>query len=190
VQRPPTRNGITQAARRPLKIFASDPLLGRTFGNRARIDVANEPLTTGPIGRRVEVLDYDGAQKCFYTPVDLDNPAILMQGGLEPSESDPRFHQQMVYAVAIKTLENFDRALGRVLRLGSQSSKRGIGYPRLRLFPHAFYGANAFYNPEIHRATSVQDHRDAPLAALPRTSGLCCLTFEHEIRSRENAKGM
>jgi hypothetical protein len=150
VQRPPNRNGITQAARRPLKIFASDPLLGRTFGNRARIDVANEPLTAGPIGRRVEVIDYDGAQKSFYTPVDLDNPAILMQGGLEPSESDPRFHQQMVYAVAIKTLENFDRALGRVLRLGSQSSKRGIGYPRLRLFPHAFYGANAFYNPALN----------------------------------------
>ena len=36
-----------------------------------------------------------------------------MQGGLDPSESDPRFHQQMVYAVAMKTLENFDRALGR-----------------------------------------------------------------------------
>jgi hypothetical protein len=151
MQRPPIHNGITQAARRPLKIFASDPLLGRTFGNRARIDVSNEPLTPGPIGRRLEVIDYDGAQKAFYTAVDLDNPAILMQGGLEPSESDPRFHQQMVYAVALKTLENFDRALGRVLRLGSQSSStRGKGYPRLRLFPHAFYGANAFYSPALN----------------------------------------
>lgn len=115
MQRPPSQNGVIQSARRPLKIFASDPLLGRTFGNRARIDIANEALTTGPIGRRIEVIDYDGAQKCFYTPVDLDNPAILMQGGLDPSESDPRFHQQMAYAVAMKTLENFDRALGNLV---------------------------------------------------------------------------
>ena len=43
------------------------------------------------------------------------------------------------------TLENFDRALGRVLKLGSSNRKRGTTYPRLRLFPHAFYGANAFY---------------------------------------------
>jgi len=146
-----SQDGITQAARRPLKIFASDPLLGRTFGNRARIDVANEQLEVGPIGSRLEVIDYDGAQKCFYTPVNLDDPAILMQGGLEPSESDPRFHQQMVYAVALKTLENFDRALGRVLRLGSSGSNKGGGnYPRLRLFPHAFYGANAFYSPKLN----------------------------------------
>ena len=120
--RRPNENGITQAARRPLKIFASDPLLGRTFGNRARIDVVNESLAPGPVGSRVEVIDYDGAQKCFYDAVNLDHPAILLQGGLDPSEVDPRFHQQMVYAVAMKTLENFDRALGRVLRMGSQSA--------------------------------------------------------------------
>ena len=42
VQRPPVQDGVAQATQRPLKIFASDPLLGRTFGNRARIDVANE----------------------------------------------------------------------------------------------------------------------------------------------------
>jgi hypothetical protein len=133
-----------------LKIFAADPLLGRTLGNRARIDVLNEPLEPGPVGGRLEVIDYDGAQKCFYSPINLDNPAILMQGGLEPSESDPRFHQQMVYAVALKTLENFDRALGRVLNLGSQVRRRGASYPRLRLFPHAFYGANAFYSPNLN----------------------------------------
>jgi hypothetical protein len=145
-----SQDGITQAARRPLKIFAYDPLLGRTFGNRTQIDVVNEPLQKGPVGSRLEVIDYDGAQKCFYSQVDLDNPAILMQGGLEPSESDPRFHQQMVYAVALKTLENFDRALGRILQLGSPNRKRGGRYQRLRLYPHAFYGANAFYDQNLN----------------------------------------
>src|SRR6266508_5713123 len=97
------QGGVTPAARRPLKIFASDPLLGRTFGNRALIEVANEALRPGPIGPRVEVIDYDGARACFYDAVNLDSPAILMQNGVDPSESDPRFHQQMVYAVAMKT---------------------------------------------------------------------------------------
>ena len=150
MRRPPSTNGIAPAARRPLKIFASDPLLGRTFGNRARIDVVNETLEPGPVGARLEVIDYDSAQKCFYQPVNLDLPAILLQGGLEPSEADPRFHQQMVYAVAMRTLENFDRALGRIIQLGSSNRRRSGGFPRLRLFPHAFYGANAFYSPSLN----------------------------------------
>lgn len=183
--RRPTQNGVTQATRRPLKIFASDPLMGRTFGNRARIDVVNEPLQAGPIGSRIEVIDYDGAQKCFYTPVDLDNSAILMQGGLEPSESDPRFHQQMVYAVALKTLENFDRAMGRVLRLGSRDRKRGATYPRLRLFPHAFYGANAFYSPNLNAILFGYFKADAADVGpnLPGQTVFTCLS--HDVISHE-----
>jgi hypothetical protein len=148
--RPSASDGVTQAARRPLKIFASDPLQGRTFGNRARIEVDNEVLHPGPVGARLAIIDYDGHTKSFYTPVDLNHPAILLQGGLDPSEADPRFHQQMVYAVAMRTLENFDRALGRKLRMGTGSRKGGPSYDRLRLFPHAFYGANAFYQPKLN----------------------------------------
>src|SRR5687767_11121215 len=184
--RPTSQDGITQAARRPLKIFASDPLLGRTFGNRARIEVANEQLQNGPIGTRLEVIDYDGAQKCFYSPVNLDDAAILMQGGLEPSESDPRFHQQMVYAVAMKTLENFDRALGRVLRLGSSGSKKGGGnYPRLRLFPHAFYGANAFYSPKLNAILFGYFKADAEDVGsnLPGQTVFTCLS--HDVITHE-----
>jgi hypothetical protein len=183
--RRPTQDGITQAARRPLKIFASDPLLGRTFGNRARIDIANEPLQEGPIGSRLEVIDYDGAQNCFYSPVNLDLPAILMQGGLEPSESDPRFHQQMVYAVAQKTLENFDRALGRVLRLGSRNRKRNMNYPRLRLFPHAFYGANAFYSPNLNAILFGYFKADAADVGpnLPGQTVFTCLS--HDVIAHE-----
>jgi hypothetical protein len=149
--RPPgTHDGITPSARRPLKIFASDPLAGRTFGNRSRIEVVNEALSPGPVGSRLEVVDYDGALKHYYAPVNLDHPAILLQGGLEPSEADPRFHQQMVYAVAMKTLENFDRALGRVLRLSAGHRRGSSRADRLRLLPHAFHGANAFYSPGLN----------------------------------------
>ena len=46
-------------------------------------------------------------------PVDLDHPRLLAQNGLAPSEGNPQFHQQMVYAVAMTTIDRFERALGR-----------------------------------------------------------------------------
>src|SRR4051812_21612876 len=105
------KNGREQPTgpRRFLKIFASDPMLGKTSGNRLVVDVINESLTPGPAGARVKVVVYDGARGRYYEPVDLDHPDVLHNRGLEPSESDPKFHQQMVYAVAMKVIENFER---------------------------------------------------------------------------------
>ena len=75
--------------------------------------VIKEPVSF--VGRRVEVVDVDasGEKPVWLKLVDLGQANIAMQHGLEPSESDPQFHQQMVYAVAMRTLEQFDRALGR-----------------------------------------------------------------------------
>ena len=101
------------------------------------VSVPNEPLLPGPQGKRVEVIDYDGVNECMYPPVDLDDPSVLMRMGLDPAEADPRFHQQMVYAVAMKVIDNFDFALGR--RIGFRGK-------RLRLFPHAFLGRNAYFD--------------------------------------------
>lgn len=126
--------------RRPLKIYAYDPLLGRTAGNRITVDVAYEPLDLGPKGTKVEVIDYDHTNETFYQPVNLNDPGILINGGIEPTESDPRFHQQMVYAVTMMTLENFERALGREIRWRKSR--------QLKVFPHAFHGANAFFEPD------------------------------------------
>jgi hypothetical protein len=170
---------ISQPSRRPLKIFATDPMLGRTAGNRITIDVANESLLSGPQGARVEVIDYDAAHDRYYPPVNLNEAAILMQGGLEPAESDPRFHQQMVYAVTMKTIENFDRALGRSLHF------RRSGYKRLRLFPHAFHGANAFYARELNAVVFGYfraDLRD-PGPNLPGQNVFTCLS--HDIIAHE-----
>lgn len=111
------------------------------------VQIPWEPLEPGPAGARVTVIDFDGSRRTggkrdpgFYRPVDLDKTRIAIQAGLEPSEADPRFHQQMVYAVAMRTLEAYDKALGRRIR--------PIG-GRLRLFPHAFRGQNAFYDPDL-----------------------------------------
>ena len=130
---------------RSLKIYAFDPMIGLDRRTRISVETRNEPLQPGPLGARIVVVDYDTAQDCYYVPVDLDDSAILMQGGIDHSEGDPRFHQQMVYAVATRIVEVFDRALGRPVDLGS-SGRNGKPKP-IRLFPHAFAEANAFYDP-------------------------------------------
>jgi hypothetical protein len=154
-------------------------MLGRTSGNRITIDVANEGLNHGPAGKRVVVVDYDGGHNRFYPPVDLNDPAILMQGGLDPTESDPRFHQQMVYAVAMRTLENFDRALGRVIDFRKKE------YQQLRLMPHAFYGANAFYDRDLHAILFgyFRADRNDPGQNLPGQNVFTCLS--HDIIAHE-----
>ncbi|MGQ0765525.1 MAG: hypothetical protein ACT4OZ_07660 [Gemmatimonadota bacterium] len=166
--------------RRPLKIFATDPMAGRTVGNRITIEVANEECSPGPVGLRVAVIDYDGAHKRYYPPVDLNDRFVLMQGGLDPSESDPRFHQQMVYAVAMRTIENFDRALGRRLEFRTRK------HDRLRLLPHAFHGANAFYSRELNAVLFGYFRADAetPGSNLPGQNVFTCLSHDiivHEV---------
>ena len=110
---------VPPPAYRPLRVYAYDPSLGAqlaTLGiNEATLDVRWETdLKPGPIGEYIEVIDVDPASQCCYAPVDLNHPHILTQSGLAPSEASPQFHQQMAYAVAMKTIEYFERALGRV----------------------------------------------------------------------------
>ncbi len=138
----PTVPPIAPPTRRPLRIFALDPGFGHQAGNITSVEVGYEPLEPGPAGRLVRVIDYDGAKDCYYPPVDLNEPNILIRGGLEPAEADPRFHQQMVYAVAMKVVENFERALGRTFRFFRDEP--------VTILPHALEGENAFYDPRTH----------------------------------------
>jgi hypothetical protein len=70
-------------------------------------------LGLGPVDDYLEVVDCDPASQAFYAPVNLNDPRLLAQDGLPPSEGNPQFHQQMVYAVARTTISHFERALGR-----------------------------------------------------------------------------
>lgn len=128
--------------RRPLQVYAFDPMVARLSGQETTtISVPYEPLRPGPSGELIQVIDYDSVAGCYYEPVDLDDPRVLLLDGLPPSERDPRFHQQMVYAVSSALLENFERALGRRFRWR--------GDKRLRAFPHAFRGRNAMFDPDM-----------------------------------------
>jgi hypothetical protein len=148
--------------RRPLRVFAFDPSHGRLLGNEMQVDVRYRGLAPGPVDRsgahdQIAVVDYDISLKKYYRPVDLDDPFILISNGIAPSEADPRFHQQMVYAVASDTIEQFENALGR--RIHWRRAERPLDSPpgwlpddilTLTLFPHAMQQANAYYSPEAH----------------------------------------
>ncbi len=165
---------------RRLKIFALDPQFLNQTGNRDTVSVDYEPLNPGPVGDRLAVIDYDGGNGQYYEAVDLEDKAILMRGGLDHSEADPRFHQQMVYAVAMRTLQHFDRALGRPIQL-YKSQKR----PQLRLLPHAFNGANAYYDPDLHAVLFgyFRADPDDPGPNLPNQIIFTCLS--HDIIAHE-----
>ena len=116
--------------------------------DQADSDRPDEGLWPGPIGEYLEVIDYDPTIQKWYKPVDLNDSYILAQDGLDPSEGNPQFHQQMVYAVAMTTIKNFERALGRqVLWADRWANGTKVNVPRLRIYPHALREANAYYSP-------------------------------------------
>ncbi len=177
---------VTPPAKRSLKVYDFDPSMGRTLGNYLDVSVRFEPLEPGPLGERLAVVDYDGSTKSFYAPVDLDAPNVLLRNGLDPTESDPRFHQQMVYAVASETLERFEVALGRRVHWHQPPVKPKPGTPnRLYLYPHAMVEANAYYDRDAHGILfgyfRAGDYADA--AALPGQTVFTCLS--HDIVAHE-----
>ena len=141
---------------RRLRGYAFDPGLSQQFATAAMNEVVFripwERLERGPVGEYLEVVDHDPASGCFYEPVDLEDGLLVGADGLDPDEGDPQFHQQFVYAVAMTTIRNFERALGRRVLWVRRDEKRPRGQwdvfvRRLRIYPHAFRGANAYYSP-------------------------------------------
>jgi len=97
---------------RRLRHFAFDPSLSRRIETYDINEVTatlpwDDSLKTGPVDEYLEVVDYDPASQLFYAPVDLNQSFLLAQDGLAPSDSNPQFHQQMVYAVARTTIGHF-----------------------------------------------------------------------------------
>lgn len=173
---------------RRLRIYAIDPMVSHGGDHQVDVQIRFEDLqvpddgvhdAVSIKGRRIEVVDVDAATQTprWLKPVDLDHAYIAMQHGLEPSENDPQFHQQMVYAVAMRTLEQFDRALGRTFQFP--------GRHRLRLVPHAFRGRNAFFDPKLRAVLFgyFQADEESPGENLPGQIVFTCLS--HDIIAHE-----
>ena len=163
-----TQKDLRQPAFRKLRGYAFDPSLSLALDTvqvnnlTYRIDwedLVAFPIkseTTVPTGEYIEIIDYDPASDTFYPPVDLNDRYILAQDGLDPSVSDPQFHQQMVYAVIMNTIKNFEKGMGRRIQWASQfvnlpgkskNSLKSNFVRRLRVYPHALRQANAYYDP-------------------------------------------
>jgi hypothetical protein len=159
-----------QPDRRNLKTFAFDPSSGTAAGNRLTLSVPYELLGPGPVGRHVAVIDYDASNDRYYTSVNLETPELIERGGLDPSDIDPLFHQQMVYAVSMSTIDRFETALGRSIRWPWAGTKTtGTLGDRLRIYPHAMQEPNAYYDRRLRgllfgyfAASDVEPGRNLP----------------------------
>ncbi|MBA4853684.1 hypothetical protein [Emticicia sp. BO119] len=184
---------------RRLRGYAFDPSLSTRL-EMAEVNLVvfkvkwEDSLKKGPIGEYLEVIDIDPASKAFYEPVDLNDEYILALDGLPPSESNPQFHQQMVYAVAMITIENFEKALGRKVLWSSFDYKkeeekrkyyREEFVQRLRLYPHAIREANAYYSPDKKAVLFGYFVARPPdeTAIMPGTLVFTCLS--HDIIAHE-----
>lgn len=178
MRKSPTDN---RPERRPLRIFAFDPMISRAGDHRICVEVPYKTIerTERSFGDdRLEVVDYDAATGKYVRAVDLNDDEIAMTQGLEPVEDDPQFHQQMIYAVASRVLENFDRALGRRFRFR--------GGDRLRLIPHAFQARNAYFDSDLNAVLFgyFPADEDDPGPNLPGQLIFTCLSHDvvaHEV---------
>jgi hypothetical protein len=132
---------------RYMTIVAQDPSV-KTPGGKiltARVAVPAEDLIAGPIGYRVQVVDYDATTRKFYGAHSLPNEYArepkAWRAGDASLVDDRRFHAQNVYALVMKTLARFEFALGR--RLGWSFKTH-----QLKVAPHGMVDANAFYSPD------------------------------------------
>ena len=141
---------------RRLRIYAVDPSFSTRLDTAALNEVVTkirwEKLSPGPNGQYLKVIDEDSAN-VTHPPIDLDDPRLLAQDGTAPAEGNPAFHQQMVYAVAMKTIEHFERALGRPVlwrpRINPDNPYDDSGFvQQLVVRPHALSQANAYYSPQ------------------------------------------
>lgn len=187
--------------RRRLKVFALDPSLGTAIGtaaiNEAVLDIRwEDKLKPGPVGDYVEVIDIDPSSRAAYAPVDLNHPHLLPSDGLQPSESNPQFHQQMVYAVAMRTIEFFEQALGRTALWAPRRTREPDGRPRdtyvqrLRIYPHAIRAANAFYSPDRKALLLGYFAADGKAAGLGLPGGMTFGALSHDVIAHETTHAL
>lgn len=132
---------------RTLSVIAQDPSVKDSNGRilMSRIQIPNEQLDPGPIGYRVQVVDFDSTNGRYHgshrLPAQAGAEPRAWAAGADGLLDDYRFHAQNVYALVMKTLARFERALGR--RVGWSFRTH-----QLKVAPHGMLDANAFYNLE------------------------------------------
>ncbi len=195
----PSQPEVREPPHRRLRVYASDPSFSARLDtadtNEVTLKVRWENLGEAPdsedqlAGEYLTVDTVDATGKA-YDSVNLDDPRLLAQDGWSPSEGNPQFHQQMVYAVAIKTIEHFERALGRPVQWRPKPNpahpENNPAFVRqLAMRPHALRQPNAYYSTAEgavkfgYFEAAIGD----PGAQVPETRVYTCLS--HDIIAHE-----
>ena len=184
---------------RRLRGYAFDPGLSQQFETAAINEIVFripwEPLAPGPVGESIEVIDHDPASDAFYDPVNLDDGFLIGADGLDPDEGNPKFHQQFVYAVVMTTIRNFEKALGRRVLWVLRDEKRPRGkwdvfVRRLRIYPHAFRGANAYYSPAKKALLFGYFPASAAARGAQLPGGMVFTCLSHDIVAHETTHAL
>lgn len=134
-----------------LTIIAQDPGVRIKSGKKrtilkAKVEIPAEQLAPGPWGYRVQVVDYDASSDQLWKPVSYTYRDDVVEDPFSRATDDellddPKFHQQNVYAIVMRILARFEYALGRRVSWS-------FGGHQVKVAPHAFADANAFYSKE------------------------------------------
>lgn len=156
----------------PMTIVAQDPAVRDNAGRilMAEVDVSADRLAPGPWSHRFHVIDYDASRRTLRQPKPLQGEVsddIVL--------SDPDFHAQNVYAIALRTLGAFESALGRRVPWSFAGHV-------LYLVPHALADANAYYS---------DDDRALLFGYFPASSGRAIYTcLSHDIVAHETTHAL
>jgi hypothetical protein len=167
---------------RPLRIYTIDPGDPELDGSIDVVNVPFERLQPGPVGRLLEVDSSDPDTGVVYPSVNLDDPGLLIRQGLDPTPADPRFHQQMVYAVCSETYAVFQRALGRELEWGFEPSPNPSATgERLRIRPFGIRDRNAGYDKAAGTLDFGYFRADDKVTGVNLPGGFVFTSLSHDV---------
>jgi hypothetical protein len=134
-----------QERTRTLTVIAQDPSVRDARGRivRAEVTIPAERLDRGPRGYRVHCIDFDATTNTYFDTAISDEADPYAGKSDAELLADPSFHCQNVYALVMHTLSRFEYALGRRVSWGFYGHQ-------LKVSPHAFREANAFYSEKDH----------------------------------------
>lgn len=156
--------------------------------SKITFEVPWENVEPGPCGEYVEVIDFDPASNCYYEPVNLNDPMLLAQDGHQPAEGNPQFHQQMVYAVTMKTIQTFEQALGRPAMWADGPNYSFV--KALRVHPHALREANAYYSPNKKALLFGYFPASEDVGAGQFPGGMVFTCLSHDIVAHETSHAL
>jgi hypothetical protein len=178
----PKRSSVPKARTRKLTIVAQDPAVRDTRGRilTAEVDVPAEELARGPLGYRAHVVDFDGSTRTLYEPLEYarldsgDYKDPFRGASNRTILTNPKFHAQNVYAIVMRTLARFEFALGRRVSWGFRGHQ-------LKIAPHAFADANAFYS---------EDDQALLFGYFPGRKGMVFSCLSHDVVAHETTHAL